>query len=124
MMRNLLEKIDKAGEQLKARIGNGYSPHSKPVPGLNQVNLIVESGSYMVQTSQFCALGREPKWHKWLSTIDQNLSTKMIETSSKPSCRESSKMMIVILNEIKIRGHVTDLIKFLQNEYPMAIYKV
>lgn len=124
MKKELIDKIAQAENQYQVNLKAGHAPKNKPVPNFNQILLVSKEQSYMLQTSQFCALGREKKWIDWLSIVDKELASIMSEAAIKTSCRESRHTMERMLNELRIRGYTNDLITFLSKEYPMIIYKV
>lgn len=80
--------------------------------------------AYNIKISQFCAISQEIKFHVWLSNISTPLYEHLLahfKGGGGGSCRANTKIMAEIHQELQKTGKHTELIKFLQENYPQII---
>ena len=83
---------------------------------------IKKSSRYEIKTSQYCSLLRNEKWLQWLNKIAPDINQKVqvfIRTSN--SCKKNREKMLTIQEELKNREKMSDLIKFLKEEFPQML---
>lgn len=81
--------------------------------------------SYRLRTQQFCNLSKEQTWQSWLHTVAPDLCKSLLDwLRTSTSCRGNQTKMMEIYAELIKRKLHTQLIKFMQSKYPLAVEEV